>query len=118
MSNMGVTDMATTYEFVVETLDFYPGCESDPDIIDCPAFDNLDEAIAYASSCEELWRIVLRRDSGNDIEGITDRFYADPDEAGYLPERMETASGFKDGPVVPKRFRALTFPIDARLRTA
>lgn len=103
--------MATKYEFVVETLDFYQGCDGEPDIVDCPAFDTLGEASRYASLCEHPWRIALRRDSGNEAEGLTSRFYAYPDSDGRLPGKMETGSGFADGPSVPGRFRAMTFPI-------
>lgn len=109
--------MATSYEFVVETLDFYEGCGGNPDIIDCPAFETLEEATAYAAACDEPWRIALRRDTGNDAEGVTSRFYAYPDHGGRLPEIMESADGAHDGPVVPQRFREITIPIDARQQT-
>ena len=108
--------MPTTYEFVVETLDYYDGCGGDPDIIDCPAFDTLPDAKSYAEACEEPWRIALRRDVGNDAEGITERHYAYPDETGRMPERMESASGVDDGPPVPKRFRNLIFPTHPDVR--
>lgn len=104
--------METIYEFVVEELDFYEGCGDDPDIIDVNAFDTLKEAAAFAAKCDGPWRIALRRDTGNEAEGLTDRFYAYPDASGKLPETFESATGFQDGPAVPKRFRALTFPID------
>lgn len=108
--------MPVTYEFVVETLDFYVGCGDDPDIIECPEFDTLREAAAYAAACDEPWRIALRRDTGNDLEGVTSRFYAYPDSGGRLPARMESAFGLDDGPDVPARFRSLTIPIDRRTR--
>lgn len=97
--------MTTTYEFVVETLD-----ELD-DIIDTSGFDTLDEASLCAQQCDEPWRIALRRDTGNDVEGLTERYYAYPDKNGKLPERMETCDGAEDGPNVPKRFRDMTFPV-------
>lgn len=102
--------MPTTYEFVVEELDFYEGCGDDPDIIDCVGFDTLAEATAYAAQCDNPWRIALRRDTGNDAEGLTSRFYAYPDATGRLPERFESGNGFQDGPDVPKRFQTLTIP--------
>lgn len=108
--------MATTYEFVVETLDYYDGCGDNPDIIDCPAFDTMADATAYAETCDEPWRIALRRDTGNDAEGLTERYYAYPDASGRLPERMESADGAEDGPDVPKRFRDMIFPTDTRER--
>jgi hypothetical protein len=97
--------VTTTYEFVVETLDEYG------DIIDCPAFDALTDASVFAEKCDEPWRIALRRDTGSNEEGLTDRFYAYPDASGNLPERMETCDGAEDGPDVPKRFRNLIFPV-------
>jgi hypothetical protein len=107
--------MPTTYEFVVETLDYYPGCGDDPDIIDPIPFDTLAEAAVYAARCEELWRISLRRDTGNEDEGLIDRWYAYTDASGMLTERMEDMIGAQNGPLVPKRFRALTLPIDPRI---
>lgn len=106
--------MPTTYEFVVETLDPYEGCDGNPDILDTCAFDTLKEAHEYALSCEEPWRICLRRDTGNDGEGITERYYAYPDTDGKLPERMESGHEFNDGPDVPKRFHNLRIPFDVR----
>jgi hypothetical protein len=106
--------MATVFEFVVETLDYYKGCGSSPDIIDCPAFDTLNNAAEYAKDCEEPWRIALRRDTGNDEEGLMSRFYAYPDAEGRLQDTMESADGAHDGPAVPGRFRKLVFPVDSR----
>lgn len=106
--------MTTSYEFVVETLDFYPGALDDPDIIDCPAFESLEEAASYAASCEEPWRIALRRDRGNDAGGLIERHYAYPDDEGRLPDTMETATGRADGPGVPRRFMSLVIPVDHR----
>lgn len=106
--------MPVSYEYVVETLDWYEGCGDDPDIIDTNAFDKLDDAERYATLCDEPWRIALRRDYGNDIEGLLTRFYAYPDETGKLPEIMETATGYADGPNVPNRFRNVVIPTDKR----
>lgn len=105
--------MATVYEFVVETLTA-PDRGDDPDILDTSGFDTLAQATAYAEQCEEPWRICLRRDTGSDAVGITDRFYAYPFDDGKLPERMESADGMDDGPDIPVRFRHLTFPLDTR----
>lgn len=102
--------MPTTYEFVLETVD-----EHD-DIIDTSGFDTMKEAHEYALMCDEPWRICLRRDTGNNVEGITDRFYAYPDANGRLPQRMETCDDAGDGPNVPKKYRAMTFPVDTRPR--
>lgn len=102
--------MATTYEFVVETLDFYPDCGNDPDIIDCSFFPSLSEAENFTKGCDEPWRIALVRDTGDDLEGLTERYYAYPDVCGKLSGSMESASGLQDGPAIPKRFLGLVFP--------
>lgn len=103
--------MTTTYEFVVETLE---NDGADPDIIDTCGFESMAEAEHYAWACVEPWRIALRRDTGNDMVGLTDRFYAYPDADGKLPEFMETATDLADGPPIPKKYRALRIPIDPR----
>lgn len=106
--------MPTYYEFVVETLDTYPGCGDDPDIIDTSAFDSLEEAHNFAKLCEESWRIALRRDTGNQDEGLTERYYAYPDDSGQLPQNMETAMGFEDGPKIPSKYIKMKFPVDSK----
>lgn len=96
--------MTTTYEFVVEELDFYPGCGDDPDIIDTSAFDTMTEARRFmAQPFDNPVRLCLRRDTGNEAEGLTDRFYAYPVN-GRLPDRFESCTGAEDGPPVPSRF--------------
>lgn len=109
--------MPTTYEFVVETLDWYEGCGDDPDIIDTSGWSTLIGATGFAlHQCEEPWRISLRRDTGNHDEGLTDRYYAYPDANGYLPDRFESAMGLQDGPRVPQRYASVRFPHDRRPR--
>lgn len=102
--------MVTTYEFVVETLDFYDGCGDDPCIIDTVGFDTLNQARIFAFGCDAPFRFALRRDTSNEYEGIIARYYAYPDKDGKLPEYMETANNFQDGPRVPKRYRDMVFP--------
>lgn len=104
--------MPVVYEFVVETLDFYEDCGNDPDIIDTNAFQTLRDAYDYTKSCDEPWRICLRRDVGNDLEGLIERHYAYPDMTGQLPEIFESAMGFQDGSDVPVRFRGMVFPVN------
>lgn len=109
--------MPTTYEFVVETLDYYEDCGDNPDIIDTSGFDTMLEAIDYAATIDELpWRICLRRDTGNEYEGLTERYYAYPDANGKLPERMESGHDFNDGPLVPKEFQKYIFPNSGNLK--
>lgn len=99
-----------TYEYVLETLDFYEGCGDNPDIIDTSGYDTLYDAHKVALKCDEPWRIALRRDVGNDLDGITDRAYAYPDASGRLPEYFTYGAG-EEGPRVPNRFRDVIFPV-------
>lgn len=104
-----------TYEFVLETLDYYEGCGDNPDIIDTSGYPTLFEAHEQALKSDEPWRIALRRDVGDDLEGITDRAYAYPDASGRLPEFFSYGAG-EEGPRVPLRFKQMFFPIDSRKR--
>lgn len=106
--------MTVTYEWVVETLDFYDGCYDDPDIIDTSGWNTLEEAYNFALKCEEPWRIALRRDVGNDVDGLTDRSYAYPDENGRLPDRFETMMGAQDGAKIPKKYKDIVVMLDER----
>lgn len=107
--------MTTVYEFVVETLDWYDPRHPDPDIIDVNVFDTLADAQAYTSQLTQTWRVALRRDRGNNVNGMLDRFYAYPDRLGTLPYYFESCQGAKDGPVVPARFEKLRLPVDRRI---
>ena len=104
------------YEFTVETLVDYGDGSTPDDIEDVNFFDTLAEAKAFADDRVAWGEIVclgLRRDEGNDIEGIVARGYAYPDESGKLPERVETAQGLQDEAPVPARFRRMTLPVYA-----
>jgi hypothetical protein len=92
--------MATTYEWLIETLEC--DCE-DADIAEVNHHDTLAEARAWAASIEGPHRIGLVRDVGNDLEGITDRQWAYLDAAGRLPEFFHDGVDFTDTRV-PKRF--------------
>lgn len=107
--------MTTTYEFVVETLDFYTGCGDDPDVMDTWGFDTLAKATAFTTGFKDPWRIALRRDVGDEDEGLTDRAYAYPDADGRLPEYMTYGAG-EEGPRVPVRFLKIILPLDNRAR--
>tara|TARA_R110000824_G_scaffold396952_2_gene599162 strand:- start:369 stop:695 length:327 start_codon:yes stop_codon:yes gene_type:complete len=61
------------YEWNTQTLDFYEGCGSDPDIIENWFCDTYAEAVSQSESFDEPTRIVLERFIGNDEEGIIDR---------------------------------------------
>jgi hypothetical protein len=100
------------YEWIVEFLEDDDLTNDDPDIYDTSAFDSYAEA-AHASehfSTTSLHRIGLTRNTGNDVEGLTDRAwsYIDPDtrqladEFNYGgDEHGLDMSGHK----VPKRFQ-------------
>lgn len=95
--------MGVYYEWVCETLDWYEGCEDDPDIIECSFGDTLEEVRNYVPE-EAEYRFGLVRNVGNEIEGLTDRSYAYFDKDGNLSEFFEYLHGAQDGAKVPKRF--------------
>lgn len=92
--------MPVTYEWVTEELDA-PG--DDPEILDTYASATYAEAVEKGKSSDGPYRIALRRDRGNDTEGLIERHYAYV-IAGKLSAIMETCDGAEDGPTVPKRF--------------
>lgn len=95
--------MTVVYEWIVEELDIAPGAAftEDDDILDVHHFDTFVEARAWAANSEYPCRIGLTRDTGNDIDGLTDRQWAYvndralPDNFTYCPE---------PGARVPNRF--------------
>lgn len=90
------------YEWTVETLDFYPDCD-DPDIIDTSAFDTLSDALRFHRETDEPSRIVLVRNVGNDVEGLTDRAWAYVVN-GKMNEFFELGGGEESNIRVPLRF--------------
>lgn len=96
--------MTVYYEWTVETLGFYSGLNDDPDIIDTSAFEILDEAIDFQDGCEEPSRLVLVRQQGNDIEGLTDRSWAYIEDM-CLPEYFEYGAGEQSPHKVPKKYK-------------
>lgn len=95
--------MTTTYEFVVEQIDPLDLGEDDPDIYDTSGFDTMEEARKFKGMIDNPSRICLRRDTGNDVEGLIDRYYAYVTDS-KLQEQFESCVGAADGPMVPKRF--------------
>ena len=83
-----------TYEWDVEEIDEFE------DIIEHHHGNRLAEVIEWLQ--EPNTRLVLVRDVGNDIEGITDRTWAYV-EGGKLPDHFDYGGG-EIGPKVPKRF--------------
>ncbi len=96
--------MSVLYEWTVETLDIYPGCGDDPDIIDTSAFESLEDAIKFKAYCEEPSRLVLVRQQGNDIEGLTDRSWAYIKKMS-LPEYFCYGADEQSEHVVPKKYK-------------
>jgi hypothetical protein len=103
--------MAVRYEWDVETLDAAPSEANgfDPDILEHYHCETYAEALSMAAHYSaEGWpnRIVLVRDVGNDLDGLTDRAWAYMKD-GKLPETFSYAgaSNYEDsGIAVPKRF--------------
>lgn len=94
--------MTVIYEWVLETLSYYKDFGGGPDILDTSGYGTLAEALNAARIADErFWRIALRRDVGNDIEGLTDRLYAYPHADGKLPEYFDDTNV-----KVPERYRS------------
>lgn len=87
--------MATSYEWVVESLDDYD------DITDTCAWSSCMDARAHmgrATERGERTALCLVRNVGNDVEGLTGRQWAYVDN-GALP------ATFDGGAVIPARYR-------------
>lgn len=89
--------MATTYEWIVETLD-----DDGDDIMEVDHFDTYAEARDYAAK-QARASVGLVRDVGNDVEGLTDRLWAYVVD-GKLPEVFEQGHDMPTEVRVPKRF--------------
>lgn len=97
--------MAVIYEWGVEELS---DDSDDPEIIETHFVDSYLEAQICCTRFDIKWfRIVLIRDVGNNIEGLTDRAWAYVVD-GKLPEYFEYSAGEKSDIKVPKRFHKET----------
>lgn len=96
--------MATTYEWDVEELDA-PATADDPEIVDHNFCDSYAEAVAILAGLDAPGRIVLVRNVGNDVEGLTDRAWAYVVD-GKLPDEFTYGADEYSGIRVPKRFHA------------
>lgn len=100
--------MARYYEWTLHNLD------EDGDIIDHIFSEDLGWYLkSYASELKEalagspVWQLELWRNDGDDVEGMTDRWYGYYDAAdGLAPEFDIEALGDRNsgGPKIPKRF--------------
>lgn len=88
----------TSYEWVTETIDEYG------DIVDTNGWRTLTEAIKSAEGEELKCTISLRRDIGDDIEGLQDRTQA------------YSANGFDNGSNIPTRFIGMFLRIPEKFR--
>lgn len=100
--------MAVTYEWDVEELEEAPAPENefDPDIMDHHFFESYKWAKGTLQLLElfgSFGRIVLVRNVGNDVEGLTDRAWAYV-ENGKLPETFTYGADEDSGIPVPKKF--------------
>lgn len=77
--------MAITYEWTVEIIE--DPSDEDSDILDTIAFDNLENALNFMRD-DPAARLVLVRNVGNDLDGLTDRLWAYVKD-GKLPEYFE-----------------------------
>lgn len=93
--------MTVCYEWTVETLED----PTDPDsgIIDTVACDSLTQAL-HLMAAEDDCRLVLVRNVGNDVEGLTARLWAYVED-GKLPDYFEDG-GAETAIRVPAKFHA------------
>lgn len=85
----------TYYEWDYEVIDSDSG-----DVLDHWHEDSLSD---FGRPLEENERLLLVRNEGNEIEGLTDRLWAYVKD-GKLPEYFSNAEGNEVGYKVPKRF--------------
>ena len=93
--------MTTSYEWTVELLE--DATDPDGDILDTSAFDTLADALHFMTG-EDNCRLVLVRNVGNDIEGLTARLWAYVED-GELPDYFEDG-GAETAVRVPAKFHA------------
>lgn len=90
--------MSVDYEWVVEMVDEHG------DIMDPLFFDHIDEAVfQFAAPLPDgvhHFDFGLKRDVGNNDDGLQDRQYVYLTDEGKLPDT------FEDGATVPQRFRS------------
>lgn len=93
--------LTPTYEWIVEEVDQYG------DIIDATEFDKLTRAVYFARTIggNVMVQIALRRDVGNDLEGLIERDY------WYVHAGEFVCAGIQP----PKRFRAGAVPKDFQI---
>ncbi len=93
--------MSVTYEWDVEELD---GPDApDVEIVDHHHCDSYAEAVVILGRLGAPGRIVLVRDVGNNLEGLTDRAWAYLVD-GKLPDTFTYGADEDSGIRVPKRF--------------
>lgn len=97
--------MAVTYEWTVEVLE--DPSDQDSDILETQPFDHLEDALKFMRYEPEA-RLVLVRNVGNDLDGLTDRLWAYVED-GKLPEYFEDGGAETTVRVPGKCIRELAF---------
>ena len=101
-----MTRDTVTYEWAMQELDYYEGCDpTDPDILETWYADNVKEAMQIHFAHDGDSQVVLIRTIGNDDEGVLDRTEAIANFEGFLA----TAKGW----TLPRKFedRATKVPV-------
>lgn len=107
---MVIHRIKVSYEWDIETV----SADEHEDVLDHNFRDRLRDfggeemTLAMNFDGEEpgtFTRLVLVRTEGNEVEGITDRFWAYVTEDGKLPEYFQDATEHVTGIRVPKRLR-------------
>ena len=100
--------MKVSYEWDVETIDLYG------DIEDHWFAESAEEALSFLKKDIDKkpiigfkgQRLVIVRDEGDGIHGVTDRLWAYVKKDGNLPEFFENAAGEETRIRVPKKYHA------------
>lgn len=94
--------MAVTYEWDIETID--PKTE---DILDHDFSDDLKSLLPRFVTQDPTMRLVLVRNVGNNLEGLTDRLWAYMDNNWNLPKYFTDTLYESTEILVPTRFHRI-----------
>lgn len=91
--------MTICHEWIIELLE--DATDPDGDIVDTIAFDTLKDALHFMTG-DDNCRLVLVRNVGGEVEGLTDRLWAYVGD-GKLPDYFEDG-GAETAIRVPAKF--------------
>lgn len=94
--------MAVTYEWDIETWD--PATE---EILDHYHADKLEDLLPHFVRQDPTMRLVLIRETGDQVDGITSRLWAYVGDNWSLPRTFEEAGEVETEVAVPQRFHRM-----------